>query len=303
MKSSCCVRGKGILPTIRQKGSHPHSRIRCVDLLHAVWATITLQACHYHLYSALRSTFSWVRDNIALRVQEVPGQPLATALWPDLNLHPALELTAAVDAALADSDKLGDVAALLESSCGLPALDFAALVPDISDALQQLHADLPALQKTGEQIYHTRWTTHVQETSAGLKHLRQVVASDVVTSFGAPNHPQLAQAAGDAVADANTDADATYGSGAGRQRRGLTVATTTYMYNMPPSFTASAPAAMPAVLVPLIFHIMLYNDSTGTIGPANYTQAPFYVGRLVRLMNQMAKPTNFQFFIKVRSWW
>ncbi|GIL49096.1 hypothetical protein Vafri_5563 [Volvox africanus] len=71
------------------------------------------------------------------------------------------------------------------------------------------------------------------------------------------------------------------------------------VYYMPPStFTPAAPATMPALLVPLVFHIMLYLDSDGMIiGPWQYDQAPAFINRMVRQLNLMSKPTNIQFFV------
>ncbi|GFR51617.1 hypothetical protein Agub_g14043 [Astrephomene gubernaculifera] len=51
-------------------------------------------------------------------------------------------------------------------------------------------------------------------------------------------------------------------------------------------------------MIPMIFHIMLYKDSTGATAPAKYDQALSYAQRMVRVANYMAKPTNIQFFIK-----
>ncbi|GIL49148.1 hypothetical protein Vafri_5628 [Volvox africanus] len=263
-----------------------------------LYGSSTLQACHYDLYIALREVFTWVRDNIPLQLQGVPGQPLASAMWPDMTKYPAQRLTAAVADALANPAKLGDTARLVNASCGLSPRDFAALVPDISVALKQLHADLPLLQTVATRLYESHWAAEATETfsvptnsriqrqsAADPRTLRAV--STTTSKTGAARYDALL------LQDMGSNADV-----ASRSHRHLT-STTTFYYTMPPSpFSASGPAAMPALLVPIIFHIMLYTDSSGAIGPANYDKAPAYLDRLVRLANYMAKPTNIQFFVK-----
>ncbi|GLI65837.1 hypothetical protein VaNZ11_009467 [Volvox africanus] len=264
-----------------------------------LYGSSTLQACHYDLYVALREVFTWVRDNIPLQLQEVPGQPLASAMWPDMAKYPAQRLTAAVANALADPAKLGDTALLLNASCGLSPRDLAALVPDISSVLKQLHADLPLLQTVSTRLYRSHWAAEATETSGiptnGSRIRRQPAADPRTLSAGSTTASYTGAARYDAlrVQDVESNADV-----ASRSHRLLT-SSTTYYYTMPPSpFSASGPAAMPALLVPLVFHIMLYTDSSGAIGPANYDKAPAYLDRLVCLANYMAKPTNIQFFIK-----
>ncbi|GIL80384.1 hypothetical protein Vretifemale_9487 [Volvox reticuliferus] len=264
-----------------------------------LYGSPTLQACHYDLYTSLRSTFSWVQDNIALRQQEVPGQPLSSAMWPDMTKFPALELTAVVAAALTDQAKLGQTALLVNASCGLAVTDFAALVPDVAAVLKDLHADLPLLQTVAENFYESHWAAEAVKssgvpTSDGIL-IKRLSAADpqTLTVVSTTSHAGPAHDASLLVRDMRSSADV-----ASQPHRLLTTSTTFY-YTMPPSpFSASGPAAMPAVLVPLIFHIMLYTDSTGAIGPANYDKAPNYLERLVRVANYMAKPTNIQFFIK-----
>ncbi|GLI71787.1 hypothetical protein VaNZ11_017132 [Volvox africanus] len=215
----------------------------------------TLQACFRDMYNFLGKVFTWVRDNIPLRLQEVPGQPKASAMWPDI---PPLELTAAVASALSSSGPLNDTALLISSSCGLTATAFAALVPNISSVLMDLHKDLPILQNITKNMYDANWGT-------------QQSYQDNATNVLQP------------------------------QARRRLLQQIKYVDAMPPgSFRPAAPATLPNVLVPLVFHILLYQDNLphDSIGPAQYDQAPSYINRMVRQVNLMAKPTNFQFVVK-----
>ncbi|EFJ43197.1 hypothetical protein VOLCADRAFT_96665 [Volvox carteri f. nagariensis] len=167
-----------------------------------------LSACHYGLLKALRTTFSWVRNNIPLLLQEVPGQPQATAAWPDLSALSEADFTAAVRDALllrgSGGDQLAEAAATVSGPCGLSITDFAAL----HDAASRLH------------IFASRDAKLVQP-----------------------------------------------------------------------------PSAIPKLLIPLVFHVMLYMDGN-TTGPAKYELSAFYVQRLVQITNYMSRPTNIEFFVK-----
>ncbi|GLI60400.1 hypothetical protein VaNZ11_002551, partial [Volvox africanus] len=65
---------------------------------------------------------------------------------------------------------------------------------------------------------------------------------------------------------------------------------------LPPTFKPATSSAMPKVLVPLVFHIMSYRQADG-YGPPNFHRSPEYVDRLMNVVNAMALPTKFQFFI------
>ncbi|KXZ45549.1 hypothetical protein GPECTOR_53g135 [Gonium pectorale] len=83
------------------------------------------------------------------------------------------------------------------------------------------------------------------------------------------------------------------------RRRRLQALPANLNYSMPPTnFVIASPASMPPIMLPVIFHIMLYKDTASTIGPAKYDQALAYATRMIRVTNYMSKPTNFQFFIK-----
>ncbi|GIM14451.1 hypothetical protein Vretimale_17401 [Volvox reticuliferus] len=216
-----------------------------------------LQACYYDMYKSLGTVFSWVRDTIPLQLQEVPGQPLASAMWPDMG---TLELTAAVASALSSSGPLNDTAVLLSSNCGLTASNFAALVPKIASILKDIHKDLPMLQNLQKDMYKANWIPKQSSYDEGS-----------VNQVPKPH----------------------------KSRRQLQQID--YVYSMPPSsFKPAAPATLPKVVVPLIFHILLYPNtfSNSSIGPEQYDQAPSFINRIVRQANLMAKPTNFQFIVK-----
>ncbi|GIL49150.1 hypothetical protein Vafri_5628 [Volvox africanus] len=274
-------------------------------------STPAFRACQYDLYIAFREAFTWVRGNIPLQLQEVPGQPLASAMWPDMTKYPAQRLAAAVADALANPAKLGLTATLISGSCGMAVGDFAALIPNISVALKQLHADLPLLQDVANAMRDAHWGAEQQQgafqilpnpsnlrrrlgirrsvqfqdtddTEAAGMELRGIVEDDGIMNGS------FKEAESDDTGDVLSTADL--------HRRSLQAST--LVYSFPANFTPAAPATMPALLVPLVFTIMLYQDSNGTIGPSQYDQAPAFIDRMVRQLNLMSKPTNIQFFVK-----
>ncbi|GIL80359.1 hypothetical protein Vretimale_12138 [Volvox reticuliferus] len=265
------------------------------DLSQGLYGTSKLQACHYDLYQALDAAFAWVRDNIALQLQEVPGQPLASAMWPDMTKSPAQKLTAAVAAALANPAKLGATALLVNASCGLSTSNFAALVPDISSALKQLHADLPLLQQLAESMHASRWSPGTSiDGDARRRALLEALEwmdrySGSRDSMHDTNHRNGATKA---LRAAHMGLDGI------RHRRSALTLPSNFYYTFPPSnFVISPPAQMSQLMVPLVFHIMLYKDGT-TIGPAKYDQSLQYVQRLVQVANIMAQPAKIQLFIR-----
>ncbi|KAG2501034.1 hypothetical protein HYH03_000853 [Edaphochlamys debaryana] len=240
-----------------------------------LYGTSTLRACHYSLYTALGETFAWVRDNVPLRLQEVEGQPLAAAAWPDRTLVSDLELTAAVADALGDATKLGPTSEQLQAACGLHPTDFAALAPRISAALEGLHANLPILQGIAADLS----ADHRAADTAGRGHRRQRSAlEDEASPTGQNSSAQELL----------------------RARRSLGTWPSNYIYNMPPnsSYKYAGPGAMPLLYVPLVVHVLTYRDSTGAIGPALWRSSPQLVDRAIRVLNVMAKPTNWQFYLK-----
>ncbi|KXZ43181.1 hypothetical protein GPECTOR_99g816 [Gonium pectorale] len=55
---------------------------------------------------------------------------------------------------------------------------------------------------------------------------------------------------------------------------------------------------MPRLLIPLVFHILLYNNTDGSFGPTVYGAAAENVAKLVQLANMMSARTNIQFSVK-----
>ncbi|GIL49175.1 hypothetical protein Vafri_5648 [Volvox africanus] len=268
------------------------------DLSQGLYGSEKLQACHYDLYQALESTFSWVRDNIPLKLQGVPGQPLASAMWPDMTKYPAQRLTAAVADALANPAKLGGTALLVNASCGLSPRDFAAVVPDISISLKQLHADLPLLQQLAESMHASRWSPDTSTNGNGRRRALLGERLDLNTESrdSSPRDEMDGAVHSNGVTEALRAAHMNV-DGIKNRRNALTLPSN-FKYAFPPSnFVISPPALMSQLVVPLVFHIMLYKDGAGT-GPAKYDQSLEYVQRLVRVANYMAKPSKFQFFVK-----
>ncbi|KAG2488409.1 hypothetical protein HYH03_013093 [Edaphochlamys debaryana] len=293
----------------------------------ALYGSEELRSCHYVVYTALRDTFGWVRDNVPLRIQQVEGQPLAEAAWPDLQLVPDLELTAALVDALADEARLGEVAAQLSAACGLHPTDFAALVPRIASVLAGLHADLPTLQAVGKLLHDTHWTAdggpnqEVRRRRIMESRLRKLSqgpggGGEAVSPAGSLGRPESSQGSvsseggarsgsGDSLEEQEQDLDLDLDldqelSGQERAAR-RALLQSTFSYQLPPSnFVVQGPGAMPKLFIPLVFHIMMYRDNSvsGGIGPQYYNKAVSYVQRAMKMVNLMSKPTNIQFFAK-----
>ncbi|KXZ45546.1 hypothetical protein GPECTOR_53g132 [Gonium pectorale] len=282
-----------------------------------MYSKASLQACYYAMYKSLDATFTWVRDNVPLRLQEVPGQPVATAAWPDLGALPASGLTAAVLAALADEARLGGTAEVLASSCSMTAADFAAMVPTIAATLADLHADLSAIQAVASETHETHWSpSRDLEVHMDGRHRRAVMqleeqgahsaaAGSAAGSGNAAGGAGAAEGKGEEVAAAMSIDPESPGltvSGnrmdpAAQRRRRLAIPSN-YFYTMPSAFTPSSPSSLPPLMIPIIFHIMLYTDTNGATGPTNYGSALSYAQRMVKITNYMSKPSNIQFYVK-----
>ncbi|KAG2425457.1 hypothetical protein HXX76_013667 [Chlamydomonas incerta] len=300
-----------------------HTAELLYDLSAVLYGSGELQACHYALYQALRSVFAWVRDNTPLALVQLPGQPDARVALPDPDLISDLELVLAVAGALADPEQLGgETAELLQGSCGLSREAFAGVVPQVTAALAALHADLPLLQSIAATLHERHWDPEVsegpgeqaQQRRRGRRVLwlepgRSVEVYD--DAMADPEAQSDLEAALGAVAQDEFDhtirrrAARRGGSAAAAGARQLLAASSSgsVTYSMPPStFTIAAPATLPKLFIPIVFHIMLYKEANGTTGPANFAQALSYVNRLVRITNSMAKPMNVQFYVgEVRS--
>ncbi|EFJ43196.1 hypothetical protein VOLCADRAFT_106937 [Volvox carteri f. nagariensis] len=219
---------------------------------------------------------------------QVPGQPQATAAWPDLTALSEADFTAAVRDALllrgSGGAQLADAAATVSGPCGLSITDFAGLVPRISSALKQLHADLVELQSIAQQRLTFSQRLRPRSFFAATARTRRRVNGEARSLLG---HNDRHLAAG--KKDMET-AEAAL-------RRSLQASASNRIYSMPPDdFTIQPPSSTPKVLVGMVFHILQYTGSDGAIGPPKYTLAPQYVERALRLVNYMAAPTNFSFF-------
>lgn len=324
-------------------------------------ASVSPQAGQYVLHNSLRSTFSWVADNVPMRVEAVPEQLLADAAWPDVEPG---ELLNAVKAALTDPGQLGVVAEAVETALGLSADDFAALIPRVAEALETLHRDLPTLQRVAETVHASRWekdresdwlsrrpkpreqddsassdnsgssgshrraalegwrarveravrrrglsAQHSMDLGSGIsaaeKTAKPMDFQDNQTfghagrELSAHEEEAVDEALLASVDDTNGDGTVAAGEEHKLSRRSLLIPSN-YDFSYPPSFVAAPPGQMPLVRLPIVFHILLYSDVGGGVGPANYNKAADYVNRMVRIANTMAKPSNFQFFVQVR---
>lgn len=258
-----------------------------------------------------------------LRLQKIPEQPLATTAWPDLHRISPLEFTTAVEGALTQPQDLqsgqqqqlgGDTAVLLQNRCGLSAQHFAALTSNISAVLSELHADLAFLQQLAKQLYDRNWGLYDKEDEAN---------DDAVGEGSAVGRVPVAEALPGSESDRRMTmggrlmSDRLVGAGAsaerllsiGRRRQTVELSSngsgggeSSFFYDMPPDvFLPASPAALPLLLLPLVFHIMLYPNRLGGLAPALYNQAPAFVNRLIQVANFMARPANLQMFVKVRQ--
>ncbi|KAG2453446.1 hypothetical protein HYH02_001667 [Chlamydomonas schloesseri] len=67
---------------------------------------------------------------------------------------------------------------------------------------------------------------------------------------------------------------------------------------LPAGFSPRPPADAPNLLIPLVFHILLYKSGDGTLGPPGYQQAAAAVTRLVGVANTLAAPTGIQMYVR-----
>ncbi|GIL49710.1 hypothetical protein Vafri_5994 [Volvox africanus] len=254
-------------------------------------------ACQYNLLKVLKSVFTWVRYHIPLSPQHINGQPNATALWPDSSAISDTNFTAAVlDALLTGQDDLALVRTTVSEQCGLGVSEFAALVPRISAVLKQLHEHLQDLQHLAKERLH-----------GSPKMLASGGGGSLSSAIG--RRRAFSQQQGITPAAESSELGYSFGSRGGNDDEGgdgnshlhralLAVPYGNSFYNPPPEgFNAQPPAAMPKVLIGLVFHVMLYKDGSGT-GPYKYRMAPSYVERMVQVVNYMSKPTNIEFFVK-----
>ncbi|EFJ45784.1 hypothetical protein VOLCADRAFT_93857 [Volvox carteri f. nagariensis] len=282
------------------------------DLSLKLYGTTELQSCHYDLYTSLGAAFSWVRDNIPLRLQEVPGQPLASAAWPDMSRTTPLKLAARVAEALLPNNSLGDTASQLNASCGLPAADFASAVPNISTALQRLHADLPLIQGLAGEMHSARWAPDhpdvderrralLEQRTGGYINPQLHIASELDTADADGSSSRgIMISDNDDILNNNDDDIVAHGDESTHRfhRRSAATLPSNFFYSLPPAnFVLLPPGKMSQLMVPLVFHIMLYQDGR-SIGPARYDQSLQYVQRMVQVTNIMAKPSSVQFFVK-----
>eukprot|EP00198_Chlamydomonas_reinhardtii_P001133 XP_001690468.1 predicted protein [Chlamydomonas reinhardtii] len=72
-----------------------------------------------------------------------------------------------------------------------------------------------------------------------------------------------------------------------------------YNYYLPPVPPPEPSSYPPNVLLPLVFHVMLYRDAaTGVVGPPGYDSAPALAARTVAAVNLLASGTGVRFFLQ-----
>ncbi len=269
----------------------------------------------------MRSTFSWVRDNIPLRSKTVAGQPNATAVWPDRDALSDAEFATAVSIALQTQARLAGANEALIQRCGLGIAEFAELVPRIASAMSMLHDGLPELQRIEQERLassrrfrtgpvapplldaggnHQRRRTAAEDEPLGGRFIGLPSSMDVMLkATGGQSAAGQLHSAHVRGGDGDKDKDDT------RQklllRRDLKAVSPNSFYDLPPSgFKVQAPSAIPKLRIPLVFHIFLYKDGN-SYGPPRYSNALSYVQRMVNVASFMSKPANIEFFIRVRG--
>ncbi|GLC40207.1 hypothetical protein PLESTM_001014700 [Pleodorina starrii] len=271
-------------------------------LSQSLYGTPALQACHYGLLNALRAVFAWVADNVPLTFQQVPGQPSQSiAAWPDLSTISDADFSAAVNKALLTQAELAETATLLTSGrCGLDIPTFSSLVPSISSALTQLHADLAELQTIGDATY----SPAIAEPPTLSSIRRRLVIDEAID-----NNRDDSSGGGSTSRPADVprlfvdENDEGLLAVINNKRRNMQAETAAdlpeYVFDMPPAgFPAQPPSAVPKVLIGLVFHVMQYKERNGGIAPLGYEQSPGYAEHMVQIVNYISKPTNFSFFLR-----
>eukprot|EP00198_Chlamydomonas_reinhardtii_P007519 XP_001696856.1 predicted protein [Chlamydomonas reinhardtii] len=86
------------------------------------------------------------------------------------------------------------------------------------------------------------------------------------------------------------------------RHRSLAADAAAVLPTLPAGFSPRPPSDVPNLLVPLVFHILLYQSGDGSLGPPGYNQAAAAVTRLVGVANSLAAPSGIQLFVReVRS--
>ncbi|KAG2448005.1 hypothetical protein HYH02_007033 [Chlamydomonas schloesseri] len=67
---------------------------------------------------------------------------------------------------------------------------------------------------------------------------------------------------------------------------------------LPAGFTPKGPADRPSLLIPVAFHVMLYDNGDGTWGPPDYQNAASMADRMVQVANYRLAPAKIQLFVR-----
>lgn len=251
----------------------------------------TPQVIHNTLVRGVGSVFKWLAAHAPLTVQHVPDMPFAHAAWPDVR--DAAHTTAVVEAALTDPTQLGEVGTgvRIATEGRVDPETFAALVPRIAAALSELHRDLPAIWDLSKRMYDSRWAPVAQDSAvdgteaAAVADAHQMPESDGANPGAGPRRQQQ-------VLRAVNKRSA---------HRRMQQSAAAFNYNKPPNFQPLPPAGRPALLIPIVVHVVSYLVPGNTYGPVGVSDSPASVDLWVRVANAGLKPANIQLFVQVRG--
>lgn len=242
------------------------------------------------LYRALYDTITWVAASRLTRLQHVPDLPWADVAWPVETTEPH-DLESIINRALLNSDQLGSVGDTVEAATDgrLTRSAFAALVPRLSKVLATLHLDLAYVMNMARVHYKANWAPQDKAKVA-------VGAAAAAGGGGVGGGSSSSRRRRLRHAGPHSDEGGGWEDGFLADRFASNLD-----YAMPPKDFVPRPASeRPQLLVPLVFHVFSYDDSsTGDVGPRGYDN-PGLVERWVRMANIRATPTQVQFFIQVR---
>ncbi len=257
-------------------------------------SSFTPQVAHNTLVRGVGSVFQWAAAHVPLAVQHVPDMPFADAAWPDVR--DTAHMAAAVEAALTDPTQLGEVGTgvRVATEGRVDPGTFAALVPRIAATLSELHRDLPAIWDLAKRMYDSSWAPAPTDSAAD--------GTGVAAVAGAQQMPESDVASPGAGQRQQQQALRTVNKrSAHRRMQQSAVVPPNFLYTKPANFQPQPPAGRPALLIPIVVHVMSYLVPGNTYGPVGVADSPARVDLWVRVANAGLKPANVQLFVQVRG--
>ncbi|KXZ47872.1 hypothetical protein GPECTOR_32g485 [Gonium pectorale] len=168
--------------------------------------------------------------------------------------------------------------------------DLVDLVYDIFDAVRGIAAQVDDIVAS-QEAYHST----LEPLQGSVQPSTVEVSADLSVKVLA--NPYSASLIVSIVEDEEAEGAPATGAAqepTGEQRRMLQQLTNP----LPAGFIPALPAALPSVLIPTVWHIVMYSNDDGTYGPPGIEQACDMVQRMVAIANSRLAPTKFQLFIK-----